>query len=208
VNAEYCVVMTVELIKDFLASARVFARSVRDIVEEELLNDMAGKKVSFAQLKLLFLIAQTETLTIGDAGVFLRISKAGASKIVEQLVRRQLIERAEIVGNRRTRKLFLTEAGRQLMHDYELARDAWTAQILGEYSDEEMHHTAETLDRLSATIAKHSKTFREPCLQCETYYRESCRFQQLCECSCYYETRWGDKQGVLHSASSHKPASD
>lgn len=208
VKAENCVIMTVELIKDFLASARVFARSVRDIVEEELLNERAGKKVSFAQLKLLFLVAHTEAPTVGDAGVFLRISKAGASKIVEQLVRRQLIERVEIAGNRRTRKLFLTEAGRQLMHDYELARDRWTARILGGYPEEEIHRTAETLDRLSAAIARHSKNFREPCLQCETYYRESCRFQGLCDCSCYYQTRWNEKRGIASSANSQIPASD
>jgi DNA-binding MarR family transcriptional regulator len=208
VDAQSRVVMTVEIVKDFLASARVFARCVRDVVEEELLNEMAGKKVSFAQLKLLFLVEHTEAPTIGDAGVFLRISKAGASRIVEQLVRRQLIERVEIAGNRRTRKLYLTEAGRQLMHDYELARDRWTAEILGEYPEDEIHHTAETLDRLSAAIARHSKSFREPCLQCETYYRDHCRFQELCDCTCYHQTRWGEKREITASASSQITASD
>ncbi len=200
--------MRVELIKDFLASARVFARSVRDVVEEELMREMAGKQISFAQMRLLFLISHAEAPTIGDVGVFLRISKAGASKIVEELVRRKLVERVEIQGDRRSRKLFLTEAGRQLMRDYEEARDKWTATILSEYPEEEMQHTAETLDRLSSTIAKHSKTFRQPCLQCETYYREDCRFQQLCGCSCYYKFRWGDKQGALDSTVSQKPASN
>ncbi len=200
--------MTAEQVKDFLASARVFARSVREVVEEELVRAMTSAQISFAQLRLLFLIAHTEAPTIGDVGIFLRISKAGASKIVEQLVRRKLIERVEIEGNRRSRKLFLTEAGHQLMHDYEVARDAWTARTLGDYSDEEMRHTAEILDRLSATIARRSKTFREPCLQCETYYRESCRFQQLCGCSCYYQTRLGDKQGVNSSERSYKSVSD
>jgi DNA-binding MarR family transcriptional regulator len=200
--------MTTEQIKDFLASARVFARSVREVVEEELVRAMTSAEISFAQLRLLFLIAHTEAPTITDVGVFLRISKAGASKIVDQLVRRKLIERVEIEGNRRSRKLFLTEAGRQLMHDYESARDNWTAKILGEYSDEEMGHTAETLDRLSATIAKHSKTFREPCLLCETYYREECRFQQFCGCSCYYQSRKHNNASVTYSASSQTPASN
>lgn len=200
--------MRVELIKDFLASARVFARSVREVVEEELLREMAGRQVSFAQLRLLFLIAHSEAPTIGDVGVFLRISKSGASKIVEQLVRRKLIERVEIAGDRRSRKLFLTEEGRQLMRDYEQARDNWTAKILGEYSDEEMLHTAETLDQLSAAIVRRSKTFHDPCLQCETYFREQCRFQQLCGCKCYYQSRWGDKRANLLSATVDKPASN
>ena len=200
--------MRVELIKDFLASARVFARSVREVVEEELLREMVGMKVSFPQMKLLFLIAHTEAPTIGDVGTFLRISKAGASKIVEQLVRRKLIERLETAGDRRSRKLFITEAGRQLMRDYERARDNWTARILGEYSDEEMLHTAETLDRLSSMIARGSKTFHDPCLQCETYFREECRFQQLCGCLCYYQSRWSDKRGNLLSTTIHKPVSN
>ena len=66
--------MRVELIKDFLASARVFARSVREVVEEELLREMVGMKVSFPQMKLLFLIAHTEAPTIGDVGGVSRAS--------------------------------------------------------------------------------------------------------------------------------------
>ncbi len=195
--------MRVELIKDFLASARVFARSVREVVEEELMRDLAGKQISFAQMRLLFLISHTEAPTIGDVGVFLRISKAGASKIVEQLVRRRLIDRVASEGDRRTRKLLLTEAGRQLMRDYELARDNWTAKVLGEFPEEDMHRAAEMLDRLSSTIAKHSKAFREPCLQCETYFREPCRFQQLSGRTCYYQSRWCDKQEATISTGTH-----
>lgn len=192
-----------ELVKDFLASARVFARSAREVVEEELLKEVAGGQISFGKMRLLFLIAHCEAPTIGDAAAFLRISKAGASKTVEQLVRRKLIQRVEIAGDRRSRKLYLTDAGRQLMQDYELARDNWTAKVLGEFPEEEIHHAAETLDRLSSTIVKHSKTFREPCLQCETYYREHCRFQQLLGGDCYYKSRWGDRQESVLSTGAH-----
>ncbi len=134
------------------------------------------------------------------------MDKAGASKIVKQLLRRKLVERVQIEGDRRSRKLYLTEAGRQWMRAYERARDNWPVKILGEFPEEEMRHAAETLDRLSSTIARHSDSFREPCLQCETYYGEDCRFQKLCGCSCYYQYRWGEKQAILSSEDSVKTA--
>ena len=46
--------------KDFLGSAHVFATAVRDVMEERLLQEVAGTQTSLAQLQLLTLVARTD----------------------------------------------------------------------------------------------------------------------------------------------------
>ncbi len=184
----------VELSRDLLGSARLFARAVREVVEKELLSEITANQVTFLQLKMLFLVAHSEAVAIGTAATFLGISKAAASKTVEYLVRQGLLQRREAPGNRRMRSLFLTDAGRQLLRDYEVARDRTVSEIFGHLSSQEVHLVAETLDRLAATIASHSKTFQRPCLPCEVYFRERCRFLELCDCNCYYRHHHPDRQ--------------
>jgi DNA-binding MarR family transcriptional regulator len=198
----------VDLIRDLLGSARLFARSVREVVERELLSELTANAVTFPQLKMLFLVAHSEALAIGTAATFLGISKAAASKTVEHLVRRGLLQRREALGNRRTRSLFLTEAGRQLLRDYEVARDRTVSGIFGHLSSKEVQLVAETLDRLAATIASHSKTFQRPCLPCEVYFREKCRFQELCDCNCYYRHHHSNQQQDSSSVTSEKGPTD
>src|SRR5208283_4899830 len=90
-----CEEVTSELNNEFLSSARVFAWSVREVIEKTVLREVAGKNLTFSQLKLLYLVAHTDTLNISDAAAYLGVSPAAASKAVDKLVRRRLLRRAE-----------------------------------------------------------------------------------------------------------------
>ena len=70
------------LIYEFLSSARVFAKAVRDVIEAAVLKEVAGNKLSMPQLKLLFLVARADAVTIGDAAAFLGVSSPAASKLI------------------------------------------------------------------------------------------------------------------------------
>ena len=82
--------VTPELNNEFLSSARVFAWSVREVIEGTVLREVAGKNFTFSPLKLLYLVAHTDALNISDAATFLGVSPAAASKAVDKLVRRRL----------------------------------------------------------------------------------------------------------------------
>jgi len=71
------------VIYEFLSGARVFAKAVRD-VEGAVLQEVAGTKLSMPQLKLLYLVAHVDSVTIGDAAAFLGVSSSAASKTVEK----------------------------------------------------------------------------------------------------------------------------
>ena len=101
--------ITAELSNEFLSSARVFAWSVREIIERTVLREVAGDELSFSQLKLLYLVANTDSLNIGDAAAFLGVTCGAASRAVEKLVQRGLLRRVTPAEDRRSFRLSLTE---------------------------------------------------------------------------------------------------
>jgi DNA-binding MarR family transcriptional regulator len=178
--------ITPELTHEFLASARVFAKAVRDVCEAAVLREVVGDKLSFAQLKLLYLVAQTDEVTIGDAATFLGVTSPAASKTVEKLVRRRLLRRNDIQGDRRTSAISLTEASRRLLEAYEAARNQKAVKIFEQFSPEEIQHASVLLDRLAAGIASEREKQDEVCLQCEIYFRNNCRFAEFGRRTCFY----------------------
>ncbi len=195
--------ITSELSNDFLSSAHVFASAVRNVFEATVLQDVAGDKLSFSQLKLLYLVARTEGHTIGDAAAFLGVSNAAASKTVDKLVRRRLLRRSEIQADRRTSQLSITEASRRLLAAYEAARHEMATRIFDRFSAQELRQTAELLDRLAVAIVNHGTEPNELCLQCEIYSRENCRFGELSRRTCFYKRQKSDKQDNLDSRTSN-----
>ena len=188
--------ITVNVIYEFLSGARVFAKAVRDVIEGAVLQEVAGDKLTLPQLKLLCLVARADSVTIGEAALFLGVSSPAASKTVEKLVRRRLLRRNDTLRDRRSSNLSLTEPGRRLLQTYEEARNKKAIEIFSQYSPDVLRQTAELLDNLACGIA--SQRFdghsNEPCMQCEIYYREECRFGQFGARKCFYQIHRNDQQ--------------
>ncbi len=192
--------ITPDLIYDFLSSARVFAKAVRDVIEAAVLREVAGDKLTTSHLKLLFLVAQTDSATIGDAANFLGVSSPAASKTVEKLVRRRLLRRSDTLGDRRTSQLSLTEASRRLLSAYVTARNQKAAEIFAQYPPEVIQHTAELLDHLASGIESVPKgegaDADQVCMQCEIYYRRECRFGGFRARECFYQLHRNAQESV------------
>ena len=181
--------------KDFLGSAQVFATAVRDVMEEKLLHQVAGKQASLPQLKLLTLVARTDTHTIGDVAAFLGVSKAAAGQTVEKLVRRRWLRRTVEKTDRRSAKVSLTESGRRLLAEYESSRNQKLAKVFRGFSDKELRHMADLLDRVSAEIVNHSVKPEEICLQCGIYFRERCLLRNRMGRTCFYQKHRDMREG-------------
>jgi DNA-binding MarR family transcriptional regulator len=179
--------ITGDLSNQFLSSARVFAWSVREVIERTVLREVSGDSLTFAQLKLLYLVAHTDVLTIGDAAAFLGVTCGAAGKAVDKLVRRRLLRRVSPQEDRRSFRLSLTETSRKLMDAYQAARDHRTKMALAQFPPEELQRTAELLDRLAGAIVSTSPDPEAICMQCEIYYRERCRFGEYGNRNCFYQ---------------------
>ena len=160
--------ITAQLSNEFLSSARVFAWSVREVIERTVLREVAGDKLTFSQLKLLYLVAHTDTLNIGDAAAFLGVTCGAASRAVDKLVHRRLLRRVAPAEDRRSFRLSLTETSRKLMDAYQAARDSRTLKALQEFPAEDLKRTAELLDHLAGAIVSTGPNPNAPCMQVES----------------------------------------
>jgi DNA-binding MarR family transcriptional regulator len=176
-----------DLIDDFLGSAHVFASAVADVIEEELLREVAGNQITVSQLKLLKLVNLTEAQTIGDVAAFLGVSNAAASKAVDKLVRMMLLRRSEGETDRRAIHLSLTQPSRRLLASYDSARQGRLQQIFGKFEPEELQQAAALLDRLSAQVVDQNAEGKQTCLQCGIYFREKCVLRKLLSRTCLYQ---------------------
>jgi DNA-binding MarR family transcriptional regulator len=179
--------ITADLSNEFLSSARVFAWSVREVIERTVLREIAGDKLTFSQLKLLYLVAHTDALNIGDAAAFLGVTCGAASKSVDKLVRRRLLRRVAPAEDRRSFRLSLTETSRKLMEAYQAARDHRAKMALRQFPPEELRRTSELLDRLAGAIVSDSADPSAVCMQCEIYFRDHCKFGEYGRRNCFYQ---------------------
>jgi DNA-binding MarR family transcriptional regulator len=194
--------ITADLSNEFLSSARVFAWSVREVIEKIVLREIAGDSLTFSQLKLLYLVAHTDVLNIGDAAAFLGVTNGAAGKAVDKLVRRRLLRRVAPQEDRRSFRLSLTENSRKLMDAYQAARDYRTRLALEQFAPADLRRTAELLDRLAGAILSGCSDPGATCMQCEIYYRDHCRFREYGQRNCFYQHHKRDHQ----DASSQVPA--
>jgi DNA-binding MarR family transcriptional regulator len=176
-----------ELSNEFLSSARVFAWSVREVIERTVLREVAGDKLTFSQLKLLYLVAHTDVLTIGNAAAFMGVTCPAASRAVDKLVRRRLLRRVSTQEDRRTIRLSLTEGSRKLMEAYQTARDHRARAVFSQFPADELRRTSDLLDRLAGAIVSGSSEPNAVCMQCEIYFREHCRFAETGHRNCFYQ---------------------
>jgi DNA-binding MarR family transcriptional regulator len=173
-------------IDEFLGSAHVFASAIGEIIEQRLLDQVAGGQLTLTQANMLKLVAMTDRYTLGDVASFLDVSNAAASKAVDRLVRKDLLRRTEDARDRRSIHLSLTPAGHELLAAYEAARRQKLERIFCQYPREELQHTADLLDRISADVIDHTADPEEICLKCGIFPREKCLVRQLIKRNCFY----------------------
>src|SRR5579872_2892292 len=59
-----------QLVNELLGSAHLFVAAVSGVMEQQLLSEIAGKQLTFSQLKILKLLDQTEAHNVGDVAAF------------------------------------------------------------------------------------------------------------------------------------------
>ncbi len=186
-----------DIAHDFLGSTHVFTSAVEEILEKGILEEIAGKRLTLSQFKLLRMVALTDARTISDVALFLGVSNAAASKAVDKLVRRKLLRRTEGQPDRREICLSLTEPTRRLLAAYDEKKNRKLAEVFRGFPDDELKRAARLLDRLSAGLVDHHASAEEVCLQCGIYFREKCVVRQLVKRNCFYQrnklhTKHGD----------------
>jgi DNA-binding MarR family transcriptional regulator len=99
----------------------------------ELLQTVADLDLSFTQVKSLIVLRDHDALAVKDLGARLNLSLPAASRAVDQLVNRGLVERTESSTDRRSRLVALLPAGQALIDEFTRARtsamERWAASL-------------------------------------------------------------------------------
>jgi len=114
-----------ELIDAVLAASRalvaVAARSLADLAED----------VTLAQYRVLIELASHGPQRPADLASALGVDRSTATRMCERLVRKHLVQRRRVSSDRRTVRVSLTPAGRELVVEVTRRRRGEIAQIVG-----------------------------------------------------------------------------
>lgn len=174
-----------EILNDFLASTHIFSTAMTELLDEQI-RAVIGKQFTLSQLKLLKMVARTNTGTISEVAAFLGVSNAAASKAVDRLVRRGLILRKEKEEDRRAISLSLSEEGLRVLEIYEEAQYRTLDGLFQRFTPQDLAAAGDLLDRLSADLVDAGARPDELCFRCGIYFRDKCLLRNKHKRVCYY----------------------
>jgi DNA-binding MarR family transcriptional regulator len=99
-----------------------FTRSLFGKVIERLAIVVGEKRLSFSQVAALHIIDRTDEININDISIRLNLSISATSRLIDDLVRKDLIKRTEVKNNRRAKKLSLSIHGQKFMDNLSIER--------------------------------------------------------------------------------------
>jgi len=171
-------------LNDFLGSTQIFTTAVNDLMAAQL-RAVTGDDITYQQLKLVKIVSLTEGYSVSDVAEFLGVSIAAASRAVDRLVRRGLIDRTTAEEDRRAVHLSLTEKGLDLLRRYDAAASPALERVFADLSSEQMQQVGDLLDRLSVNIVDRANGHDQNCFRCGIHFRDRCLLRQRRSQSCF-----------------------
>jgi DNA-binding MarR family transcriptional regulator len=165
---------TIRYIRQVMGASHVFCTTVSELLERAL-AEATDEQLALSQVKLLLLIARPgQRFKVTDVADFLGVTNAAASRAIDRLVQRGLVERTISKEDRRAVDLSLTEESRALLERFTAVRNQVLLRVLGDFPEEKLLLVAELLDEMSVRLAELESQEEERCLKCGVHFREGC----------------------------------
>lgn len=119
---------------------------------QDLMGHLHRKGISMAQINVLYLLYYRGPCEVLAFTQTLALSPAGASQLIERMVRQGWVERLNDSADRRVRHVHLTESGRQLVIESIAVRNEWIARFSARLSSEEKQQVAHVFQLLAEKI--------------------------------------------------------
>jgi DNA-binding MarR family transcriptional regulator len=178
-----------QVVNDFLGSAQIFTSAVSDLLEAQL-EELSEHKVTFAQIKLLKMVSLTQDYSISNVAQFLGVSTAAASRAVDRLVRRNLLQRTEDARDRRVVQLALTDDGAELLERYDESAQRTLERVFDSLPQDQLQEASAFLDRLSVRIVEgQDEDVGHLCFRCGIHFRNRCLLRKVRRDECFFHTR-------------------
>ncbi|MBV1851715.1 MarR family winged helix-turn-helix transcriptional regulator [Catellatospora tritici] len=120
-----------------------------------MLRRMGDAEPNLLQVASLYVLDGGARPTVGDLAGQLGRSTSVTSRLVDQLVRRGWIERAEDLADRRAKRLRITPAGRDFLRGFERVRAQAQRELMTYLTDAEQRRVAEAMALLGKASRRH-----------------------------------------------------
>lgn len=152
-------------VQEFVLLMRTVPRDWRAAIDRRL----APLGLSQAKWQpLLYLLRAEEPPTQADIARFLEVESPTVVRLLDRLEADGWIRRKTCPGDRRARRIHLTDRARALGHDIEGAVMDVRSQLLGSVTPDEMARCIDVLRRISACAAELSDQEAAPTIQRDT----------------------------------------
>ena len=185
----------VTLIQHVMGASHVFCSTVNELLEGALQESSEGQ-LGMAQVKLLLLISRPEhRFKVTDIAEFLGVTNAAASRAIERLVQRGLVDRTISREDRRAVDLALTPRAEELLERFAVTRNEELLARLGRVPDEKLSRVATLLDELSLLLLDIEGAADKRCPRCGLHFRSGCVLRDVLGRACVVSTGlWGDDE--------------
>ena len=174
----------IERIQQVMGASHLFCTTVNELLERTL-DEASEEQLVLSQVKLLLLIARPgQRFKVTDVADFLGVTNAAASRAIDRLVQRGLIDRSVSAEDRRAVDLSLTPASRELLDRFTEIRNRELMEVLGDFPIEKLDAAAELLDELSVRLARLEDHHEERCLRCGIHFRNGCVMRDVLDREC------------------------
>ena len=119
---------------------------------QDLMSYGHRKGISMAQINVLYELYYRGPCEVLAFTQTLALSPAGASQLIERMVRQGWVERLADPADRRVRRVHLTEPGRQLTAESIAVRDEWISRFGTRLTEEEKRQVAKAFRLLAEKI--------------------------------------------------------
>jgi len=114
--------------------------------------------LSHSQISTLHMLYHKKEFAVNDVSHIHSISKPAASQLLDQLVKRGLVERYESSEDRRIKYHKLTPAGKDMMREGHEAMKDWYRSLIDDLPEDELTLVTDALDILNRKIRVYKST--------------------------------------------------
>lgn len=105
------------------------------------------------QFSLLTILWYNEGISIKELADRSQRDKTTISRVVNNMIKRDLIRRLDNMDDKRAKRIFLTEHGRNLQDQLVMLSGEIYVQALGNLSDEELDHTLAVFQKIEKNLS-------------------------------------------------------
>ena len=132
--------------KDQLAEdIGLFRRAVIPEFLVGMLSRLGDAEPNLPQMATLYLLDADASPTVGELADQLGRSISVASRLVDHMVKRGWVDRAEDLDDRRVKRLRITAAGREFLRDFEGVRAQAQREVMTYLTDDEQRRVSEAM---------------------------------------------------------------